>query len=126
MFVVTGKLSGKSFIKQGVSEKGAWKIITFLIDKTRNRKPIKIPITAKGKLADKIEQIPAGEKLVVRFFIEGKKYNDKYFTECVAYEIEKYVPKAKYRGYFNANAFTEREDERDFEFGKDLTLFNVT
>jgi len=50
MFIVTGKLSNKSNIKTGVSEKGAWKIINFLIEKTRKRKPIKIPITAKEKI----------------------------------------------------------------------------
>jgi hypothetical protein len=115
MFIVTGKLSNKSNIKTGVSEKGAWKIINFLIEKTRKRKPIKIPITAKGKLAEKIESIALGEKIVVKFYIEGKKYNDKYFTDCVAIDIDKYVPKSKVL-YGNVR-------DNDFEFTKDNNLF---
>jgi hypothetical protein len=96
MFVVTGKLSNKSLVKSGVSEHGAWKIVVFIIEKTRNKKPIKIPLTAKGKLAIKVDDIPIGEKITVEFFIEGKKYNDKYFTDCIATNVDKYVPKKKY------------------------------
>ena len=115
MFVVTGKLSNKSIVKTGVSEKGSWKIINFLIQKTRKNKPIKIPIIAKGKLAEKIDSIALGEKVVVRFFIEGKKYNDKYFTDCIAIDIDKFVPKSKIiSGMYKDN---------DFEFLKDNTLF---
>jgi hypothetical protein len=36
-------------------EKGTWRIIQFLIKKTRNKKIETIPFTAKGKLADKID-----------------------------------------------------------------------
>ena len=115
MFVVTGKLSNKSIIKAGVSEKGSWKIINFLIQKTRNRKPIKIPIIAKGKLAEKIDSIPLGEKVVVRFFIEGKKFNDKYYTDCIATDIEKFVSKTK--------IMLGMHKDEDFEFTKDNTLF---
>lgn len=117
MFVVTGKLSDKSFVRTGVSEKGAWKIIHFLIEKTRRRKVIKIPLMAKGKLAEKIEGIAVGEKIVVHFFIEGKKYNEKYFTDCVATEIDKFVPKSKIKYDFDIKT-------SDFEFEKDINLFN--
>lgn len=96
MFVVTGKLSNKSLIKSGISENGAWKIMMFLVEKTRNRKSIKIPIIAKGKLADKIDSVPIGERIKVDFYIEGKPYNGKYFTDCIATSIEKYVPKKKW------------------------------
>lgn len=116
MFIVRGKLSSKSDIKTGVSENGSWKIITFLLEKTRRKKPIKIPITAKGKLAEKIESIALGEKLVVNFFIEGKKHNDRYFTNCIATDIDKYVPKSK--------VLYGKTNENDFEFIKDTNLFN--
>jgi hypothetical protein len=115
MFIVNGKLSDKSFVKTGVSENGAWKIIHFLIEKTRKRKPIKIPLVAKGKLAEKIESIALGEKIVVNFFIEGRKHNDRYFTNCVATEIDKYVRKSRYKYEYK---------DSDFEFNKDYNLFN--
>jgi hypothetical protein len=115
MFSVIGRLSNKSYIKTGVSEKGAWKIISFLIQKTRKRKPIKIPIIAKGKLAEKIESIAIGEKLLIQFYIEGKKFNNKYYTDCIATEIDKYVPKSK--------IFVGQHKDDDFEFTKDNNLF---
>lgn len=117
MFVVTGKLSDKSFIRTGVSEKGAWKIIHFLIEKTRKRKIIKIPLIARGKLAEKLDGISVGEKVVINFFIEGKKYNDKYFTDCIATDIDKFVPKSRVR-------FDPNIKDSDFEFNKDINLFN--
>ena len=120
MFIVTGKLSDKSIMKTGVSEKGIWKIMTFLIEKTRKRKPLKIPFTAKGKLADKINDIAIGEKITIRFFIEGKKYNDKYFTDCVAIEIDKFVSKPKYQVSFGEQVY----NEQTCEFVKDNNLFN--
>ena len=63
MFTVSGILSDKSLVKTGVSEHGAWKITQFLIEKTRRKKKIKIPITAKGALANKIDTIAIGERL---------------------------------------------------------------
>jgi len=96
MFTVTGKLSNKSLIKSGVSDIGVWKVMMFLVEKTRNKKPIKIPFIAKGKMADKMDNIPVGEKVTVNFYIEGKPYNGKYFTDCIATEIDKYVPKKKW------------------------------
>lgn len=121
MFSVTGKLSNKAMLKSGVSEKGVWKILSFCIEKTRRRKPIKIPITAKGALAEKINDIAIGEKITVRFFIEGKKYNDKYITDCIAIEVDKYVPKSKY----GQVTFGDKEyGEQDYEFKKDNSLFN--
>jgi hypothetical protein len=123
MFVTTGKLSAKSLIKEGVSEKGAWKVIMFLLEKTRKRKPIKIPIIAKGKLASLIDSTMIGEKITVKFYIEGKKFNEKYFTDCVAIEVEKYVPKAKYEhGHVSFNG--EVLDERHDILKEDNNLFN--
>lgn len=123
MFTVTGKLSDKSLVKSGVSEKGAWRIIVFLIEKTRKRKVIKIPITAKGKLAERIDNIAIGEKLTVRFFIEGNKYNDKYFTNCIAIEIDKYVPKKIFE-HGQVTFGNEVFDENQMEFKDDRHLFN--
>ena len=123
MFTVTGKLSDKSLVKSGVSEKGAWKIIVFLIEKTRKRKAIKIPITAKGKLAERIDNIAIGEKLTVRFFIEGNKYNDKYFTNCIAIEIDKYVPKKTFE-HGQVTFGNEVFNENEIEFKDDRHLFN--
>ncbi len=123
MFVVTGKLSGKSVVKCGQSEKGSWKIIQFLIKKTKNRKPINIPLTAKGKLAEKIESIALGERITVKFFIEGNKYNDKIYTNCIATDVDKYIKKDKYQ--YGAVRFGDEvyEDKNDYLL-IDNNLFN--
>jgi hypothetical protein len=110
-------------MKSGITENGTWKVITFLIEKTRRKKPIKIPFVAKGKLAEKVESIVVGEKLTIRFYIEGKKYNDKYFTDCIAIEIDKFVTKSKYQ--FGSIAFgNEVFEDGHHELQKDNNLFN--
>jgi hypothetical protein len=122
MFVVTGKLSNKSLIKSGISENGAWKIMMFLVEKTRNRKPIFIPIIAKGKLADKIDGVPIGERIKVDFYIEGKPYNGKYFTDCIATNIDKYIPKKKWihgQVTFGDETFSDGSEN----LGTDIHLF---
>jgi len=122
MFVVTGKLSNKSLVKSGVSEVGTWKIIQFLIEKTRNRKPIFIPLIAKGKLADKIDDIPIGERIKVDFYIEGKNYNGKYYTDCISTSIDKYIPRKKWihgQVTFGNDVFEDGSEN----LGKDIHLF---
>lgn len=96
MFSTSGILTNKSLVKSGTTENGTWKIIQFLIKKTKFKKPIYIPITAKGNLAAKIDDIAIGEKIKIEFYIEGKRYNGKYYTECIATDIDKYIPKKKY------------------------------
>lgn len=123
MFVVTGKLSGKSVVKYGQSEKGSWKIIQFLIKKTRNRKLENIPFTAKGRLAEKIDSIALGEKVTIKFFIEGNKYNDKYFTNCIATEIDKYIKKEKYK-YGSVSFGNEVYEDKSDYLLIDNNLFN--
>lgn len=123
MFTVTGKLSNKSLVKSGVSENGAWKIVVFIIEKTRHRNIIRMPFTAKGKLANIIDDIPVGERLTIDFYIDSKKFNGKYYTDCIATCIEKYVPKKKYihgQVSFENQVFIDNTDI----IQKDLHLFN--
>ena len=124
MFTVRGKLSNKSLVKSGVSERGTWQIIQFLIEKTKNKKPIFIPVIAKGKLADKIDETPIGEKIKVEFYIEGKPYNGKYFTDCIATSIEKYVPKKKWI-HGQVTFGNEVFDDTSLHLEKELHLFKA-
>lgn len=123
MFVTSGKLSGKSIIKTGRYENGTWKVIQFLIKKTRNRKAVNIPFTAKGKLAEKIESIALGEKITVRFFVEGSKYGDKYYTNCIAIEVDKYIKKDKYQ-YGSVGFGDETYEDKNDYLQIDNNLFN--
>jgi hypothetical protein len=123
MFIVTGKLSGKSVIKSGQYENGTWRVIQFLIKKTRNKKPELIPFTAKGKLAEKIDSIAIGEKITISFFIEGSKYGEKYYTNCIATEVEKYIRKDKYK-YGSVSFGNEQYEDKNDELRIDNNLYN--
>ncbi|HWY13071.1 MAG TPA: DUF3127 domain-containing protein [Bacteroidia bacterium] len=124
MFKVIGKLVGKSLIKEGVSGEGrAWKIVQFLIEKTKNKKLIKIPFIAKGKLAEKVETIPYGERIKIEFFIKGSEYNKKWFTDAIATDVDKFVSKKKYEHgsvSYNNEAFNNADDF----LNTDLQLFS--
>lgn len=101
MFFVTGKIVSKSLVKSGVSEKGAWKMITFLIEKTKHKKKIKIPFVAKGKLAEKVSEIVLGQRITIQFYIFGREHGGNYYPNVVATDVEKYVKKPKYTGHYD-------------------------
>ena len=49
---------------------------------------------AKGKRAKFIESVPVKERLTVHYVIDSKEYRpQKWATDLVAIEIEKYVPR---------------------------------
>jgi hypothetical protein len=122
MFSTSGILTNKSLVKSGSTENGTWKIIQFLIKKTKFDKPIYIPITAKGNLAAKIDNIAIKEKIRVEFYIEGKEYNGKYYTECIATDIDKHIPKKKYE-HGQVSFGNEVYDDRSDNLRTDNHLF---
>jgi len=120
MLKLSGRLISKSLIRSGVSEHGEWKIVEFVIQRTYNKKKIKIAFTASGKKADLINSISYKEKLTITFvpncFLSSK--HNKYFTELKAIEIDKWVKKHNHDVYFN----NERLNESDYELKKDNQL----
>lgn len=122
MFATSGILTNKSLVKSGVSENGTWKILSFLIKKTKFKKPILIPLIAKGKLAEKLDGIQIGEKIRVEFYIDGQKYNEKYYPNCIATDIEKYIPKKKFQ-YGQVSYDNEVFDDGKDNLTLDLHLF---
>ena len=112
MLKLNGRLISKSLIKSGVSEHGEWKIIEFVIERTYNRKKIKIAFTTGGKRAELVNSIEYKERITVTFIpscFYSEKHN-KHFTELKAIEIEKYVKKKNRDVYFN----NERLNESDY------------
>lgn len=120
MLKLSGRLVSKSLIKSGVGEHGEWKIIEFVIQRTYNKKKIKIAFTAGGKRADLVNSIEYKEKITVTFIpscFYSEKHN-KHFTELKAIEIDKYVKKNNQDVYFN----NERLNESDYELKRDNQL----
>lgn len=119
MFRISGTLSSKSLIKTGVADYGSWKATTFLIKKTRKKKKIVIPLVARGYWADIIDQTPVGEKLGVEFYIEGRKYKDNYYPNCVVINVSRKEKKKKVKDELNF----KKSKITDY-FVKDKNLFN--
>lgn len=115
MFRVTGKLADKSILKEGTSTFGKWKIVTFTIAKQRNKKKIKLCFTAKGKLADLVTKIPYGEKLDILFYPDCKQVGERWYTEMIVIEVEKYVKQNRFE-------IEIKNEEIDIEFTDDLQL----
>ncbi len=113
MFKVNGRLVSKSLIKSGVSERGAWQIIEFVITRTFNKKKYKLAFTAFGKKADLVNNIEYKERITVTFvpdcFFSEK--HTKHFTELKVIDVEKYVKKKMYDINFNG----EKLNQSDYE-----------
>lgn len=91
---ISGTLIFKSLMKYGTNDFGEWKIINFVLQKTFQKKKYYMLFVAKGKRAKFIESVPIKERLTVHYVIDSKEYKpQKWATDLVATEIEKYVPK---------------------------------
>ena len=90
---ITGRIIHKSVVKKGHGEYGEWRVIDFIIEKSFKKKKYKALFSAKGRLADFIEQTPLKEKLTIHYVIDSREYKGRWFTDLRATEIEKYVKK---------------------------------
>lgn len=89
-------------MKFGHNDFGEWKIINFVLQKTFQKKKYYMLFVAKGKRAKFIESVPIKERLTVHYIIDSKEYKpQKWATDLVATEIEKYVPKKHVKVMFN-------------------------
>lgn len=120
MLELNGRLVSKSLIKSGVSQHGEYRIIEFVIERTYNKKKIKVAFTAVNKKADLVNDISFKERIKVTFVpscFYSEKHN-KHFTELKAIEVEKYVPKNKVDIYYNR----ERLNDSDYDLKRDNQL----
>lgn len=100
---ISGTLIFKSTVKTGVNDFGSWSIINFVLQKTFQKKKYYMLFVAKGKRARFIESVPIKERLTVHYIIDSKEYKpQKWATDLIATEIEKYVPKKHISVVFNS------------------------
>lgn len=64
-----------------------------LVLETEERYPKQIAMTFKGANVKKLEGLEKGDKVEVTFDIESHKYNERYYTQLLAWEL-KVVEKA--------------------------------
>lgn len=116
---ISGRLIFKSLMKYGTNDFGEWKIINFVLQKTFQKKKYNMLFVAKGRRAKFIESVPLKEKLTVEYVIDSKEYKpQKWATDLVAVEVEKYVPKKHTRVVFNG----EEHNPINPEINPDLQL----
>jgi hypothetical protein len=120
VYKITGKLEGKTLIKEGKSKYGEWRLVEFIIKKTILKKKRVFLLKAGGKWADFIQEIQVGEKINVRFIPEAKEYNGKYYTNLNVIDIDKYVNKTKVEAYAQLSVEIPKSD---YEIEKDNQLF---
>ncbi len=108
----------KSLIKSGTSEWGTWRIVEFMIERTYNKKKIKILFVARGKWATFIEGVPYKERILVEYVPDLKQHGTKYFQDLKVTNIEKYVSKKTPHVYFEDKLV----NRKDFEMDTDLQL----
>jgi len=116
---ISGRLIFKSTVRTGTNEFGAWSIVNFVLRKTFQKKKYDMLFTAKGKWSKFINEVPYKERVTVHYYIKSTEYKpQKWATDLVAFEIEKYVPKnmviVRYEG--------EIVNKSDIEFIPDLQL----
>lgn len=98
---ITGKLIQKLPIQTGVSQRGEWQKLDFIIE-TIEQYPKKICATAWRDTVDLINKINIGDTIIMSFSIESREYNGKWYTNIQAYRIE--IPASP----SNTNAPTQR------------------
>ncbi len=88
---IIGKLVGKSLIKTGVSDNGNWSVINFFIEKTHDKKKIKIMFTAMGKKVTIVDSLVIGERLVINYFPKCKENKGYWNTDLIVIDVAKHV-----------------------------------
>ncbi len=88
---IIGKLVGKSLVKTGISENGNWSLVNFFIEKTHDKKKIKIIFTAMGKKVAFIDSLVIGERLSIQYFPKCKERNGYWNTELIVIDVVKHV-----------------------------------
>jgi len=83
---LTGMFMKTLPVVEGTSSRGSWRKQVFAI-KTEGVYPKTVAFTLWNDDIDRLERIAPGQKIEVKFDVESKEYNDKFFTDLKAYAI---------------------------------------
>lgn len=72
----------------GTSAKGDWKKQDFIIENAEEQFPKKICFTTFNDKTGIFSRILIGSEVNVSFRIESREYNEKFFTNLTAWEVE--------------------------------------
>ncbi len=94
----------------GQSSGKAWRRQTFVIE-TEEQYPKKIAINAWGDLVDAVKQLNVGDKIKVDFRVESREYNERWYTDVVAWRIVKISEQALGNGGSPASPQSQPNDD---------------
>lgn len=116
MLYLSGKLKDRSESKPVSGTHGEFIIINFSIEKTHKSQKKIITFTARGKLAEKINNFDLNVKMRIYFYPNCSLYNNRWFTELVAENVDIY--KKEPRVIWNNTSKNNYQKKQ-----KDLELF---
>jgi|ERR1700753_862898 len=87
---VVGKIIKILSPQTGQGKNGAWIKNEFIIE-TPDQYPKKICISTWGDMATNMDNYEEGERVSVKYNLESREYNERWFTEVKAYKIERQV-----------------------------------
>lgn len=73
-------------LESGTSEKGSWARRVVVI-KTLDQNPVHVAFTAIGLRLSEAEKHQVGEVVRVRFGVESRKVNEKWFSDIKLWQI---------------------------------------
>lgn len=84
---ITGKLVKLLPVQSGEGKNGTWRKMEFVIE-TDGKYPKQIVFAAfKDEKIEQVERRRIGETITVKFDLESREFNDKYYTNANAYSI---------------------------------------
>ena len=92
-----GKITAVGAIREGVSERGSWKMCNFIIEDTNLEFPQSLLVTAKGDLVDRLQDLlkmqqPGQQELIAgiykaRITCRVRKYNKQDGSTALVNDI---------------------------------------
>lgn len=107
-----GLVVAKLKLEEGVSKAGkSWTKQDFVIETEETQFPKKVAFSLFGDKTDLISRIGNGERVKVKFSIESREYNGKYFSNINAWAVDVVLDDA--RGESNIDALKKKDDSEE-------------
>ncbi len=87
---IDGKVSRVLPEISGQGQNGTWKKQSFVIE-TLGEYPKKICFTTWGDRTDTVKTLNEGDRVSVSFRLESREYNERWYTDAVAWKLQKLV-----------------------------------
>ena len=87
---IDGKVVRVLAVQSGESQNGTWKKQQFVLE-TLGEYPKKICFQTWGDKTEIVSNLQDGDRLKVSFRLESREYNEKWYTDAVAWRIDKLV-----------------------------------